>query len=306
MKVSFIVPAYKAKFLKKAIESILAQSFSDFELIIVDDASPENIRQIVSGFDDARISYFRNEHNIGETSLVKQWNHCLQYAKGEYLILAADDDLYAPRFLEQCLALAEKYPQVDVIRSGVEQIDENDSLIGIDGVLPQYCSKYQYVYYWKNATVFTCMGNYMFKTEALKKKRFIEFPFAFGSDIASTIDMAENGMANTEEMLFKFRISSIHLSSNKGYLKQKLEAITMLFTWLKNLNYTEPNNPIDKFCYHHIQWSCLYPKCKYDYYNLVIKNLGFSDLNQINKCTLLTPKDRYGMILRYIRDKFLK
>ncbi|AJW64736.1 Spore coat polysaccharide biosynthesis protein SpsA [Elizabethkingia miricola] len=299
MMVSFILPAYKAKFLKQAIESILLQSYSDFELIIVDDASPEPVQEVVSSFGDPRIKYYRNEQNIGGQSLVKQWNHSIRYAKGKYLVLAADDDLYYPDFLEKCIALAGKYPEADLIRTGVEQIDENNNIIGIDGILPQYCSKYQFVYYWLNAIVFTCIGNYMFKTEVIQKKQFIDFPFAFGSDTASTIDMAENGVANTEEMLFRFRISSIHLSSNKGRLKEKLEAITLLFTWLRNLNYAVPASPIDKFCYDRIQWPSLYPKCKYDYYNLVIKYLPLSKLHWVSKCELITIKDRIQVILRF-------
>ncbi|HAY3507528.1 glycosyltransferase family 2 protein [Elizabethkingia anophelis] len=306
MMVSFILPAYKARFLSQAIDSILKQSYSDLELVIIDDASPENILDVVSSFDDSRISYYRNEKNLGGDSLVKQWNHSIKYAKGEYLILAADDDLYHPDFLKNCVALANKYPQVDLIRSGAEQIDENNVLIGIDGILPEYCSKYQYVYYWLNSTAFTCIGNYMFKASVLEKKQFIDFPFAFGSDTASTIDMAENGIANTEGMLFKFRISSIHLSSNKGRLKEKLEAITLLFTWLKNLNYNVPSNAIDKFCYDRIQWDSLYPKCKYDYYNLVIKYLPFSELSAIKKCELISKKDRFIMIFRYIKDKVMR
>jgi len=62
---SFVLPAYKATFLKEAIESILAQTYGDFELIIVDDASPEDLGSIVGSFHDSRISYHRNAVNIG-------------------------------------------------------------------------------------------------------------------------------------------------------------------------------------------------------------------------------------------------
>ena len=60
-KVSFIMPAYKARFLKEAIASIIAQTFVDWELVVVDDCSPDNLEQIVSKFKDGRIRYFRNE-----------------------------------------------------------------------------------------------------------------------------------------------------------------------------------------------------------------------------------------------------
>jgi glycosyltransferase involved in cell wall biosynthesis len=303
--VSFVLPAYKKRFFRQAIDSILAQSYTNFELIIVDDASPENLEEVVSEYTDSRITYYRNEQNIGGKSLVKQWNHCIQYAKGDYLVLAADDDLYHPEFLSKCVTLAEKYPQVDLIRTGAEQIDENNRLIGIDGILPEYCSKYQYVYCWLKATVFTCIGNYLFKTAVIQQKKFIDFPFALGSDTASTINMAENGVTNTAEMLFRFRISPIHLSSNRGILKEKQEAITLLFEFIRKLNYSLPANPYDRFCYDQIQWNSLYTKCKYDYYNLVIKYLPLSNIGWISNCKLLTAKDKLLMAVRFILRKLI-
>lgn len=60
----------------------------------------------------------------------------------------------------------------------------------------------------------------MFKTQILKERKFIDFPFAFGSDVATTIMMADQGVANTKDMLFQFRISNIHLSSSKSILSQ--------------------------------------------------------------------------------------
>ena len=67
---SFIMPAYKAKFLHKAIDSILKQTFHDFELVIVNDASPEQIKNIVNQFPDKRVRYEENKTNIGGKDLV--------------------------------------------------------------------------------------------------------------------------------------------------------------------------------------------------------------------------------------------
>lgn len=303
---SFILPAYKAKFLKQAINSILSQDYENFELIVVDDCSPENLFEIVSDFSDSRVKYYRNEENIGGVSLVKQWNHSISFAKGEYLILAADDDLYADTFLSTILELINKYPEADLLRSRVELINENNELIGIDGVTPEFTSKYQYLYYWLNSSIITCIGNYVFKTSIIKEKQFIDFPFAFGSDTASTVNMSVNGVANTSEMLFKFRISSIHLSSNKGKLHEKLDANNQLFEWFKSLNYIEPNMPIDLYCFRHTRWSNFYQKYRFDCYNLVIRHLPLKELFIVNKCTLLSKKDKFVLVIRYLKDRFLR
>ena len=64
MKYSFVLPAYKATFFKEAIDSILAQTYKEFELIIVNDASPDDLDSIVNSYSDSRIRYYVNEQNI--------------------------------------------------------------------------------------------------------------------------------------------------------------------------------------------------------------------------------------------------
>ena len=92
VKYSFVLPAYKAKYLNEAIDSILNQTYKDFELIIVNDASPEDIDSIVKRYDDDRIQYYCNEKNLGGTDLIAQWNHSITYAKGEYIGFVDSDD----------------------------------------------------------------------------------------------------------------------------------------------------------------------------------------------------------------------
>ena len=93
-KVSFVLPAYKRRFLHEAIASILSQSYTDFELIVVDDASPENLQEVVDEFHDDRLAYHRNERNIGGKDLVAAWNQAMEYAIGQWCVLASDDDVY--------------------------------------------------------------------------------------------------------------------------------------------------------------------------------------------------------------------
>ncbi len=304
--VSFILPAYKASFLKQAIDSILAQTYSCFELVIVNDHSPENLDEIVYSYDDERIRYFVNAVNLGGSNLVAQWNHCLEFATGSYIVLAADDDLYHPDFLKNCIALAEKYPCVNLIRSRVAQIDSFNNLIGIDSLLPEYCSKYEYFYHWMAGNSFTCIGNLMFKTNVLKEKKFVDFPCAYGSDTATAIMMSREGVANTAEMLFSFRHSSIHLSGSKLYYKEKLRANTLLFQWLARLNYPKPVDCFDVYFFSFMQFHKLYSKCLYDYYNLVIKNLPVYKFYYIKYCIMLSLKDKIFMLFRFCFDKTLR
>jgi len=304
--ISFVLPAYKAVFLRQAIDSILSQSYPRFELIIVNDASPDNLDEIVGSYQDERIRYYKNETNIGGENLVAQWNHCIEFAQGDYIVLAADDDLYHPDFLMKCVELAEEYPSVNLIRTRVEQIDAHNNLVGVDALIPEYCSKYEFLYYWVQGVSFTCIGNYMFKGTVLKERKFIDLPHAFGSDVVSVINLSENGCVNTKEMLFCFRYSPYHLSSGIDHLKEKITAITMEFNYLMNLNYTQPTDRFDYYFFISSNHSILYSKCKYDYYNLVIKRLPFSKVHYIAKCELLTIKDKMMLFFRFCFDKLFR
>lgn len=307
MSVSFVMPAFKRRFLKEAIESIVAQTYPNWELVVVDDCSPENLKAIVEQFDDRRIRYIRNEHNIGGTDLVAQWNHSISYAEGDWLILAADDDIYRPTFCEACLDLVEKHPDVNLVHSSVKQIDENGRYLWDDSILPEYTSRYEYLNAWLRGISFTCIGNFMFRRKSLLDNGgFISFPCAFGSDIATPIREAYNGVANTQDMLFCFRQSSQHLSADSSRFKEKLEAISSLSEWIENIGWPLPDNPKDREFYDIVNPDYLHKKCIYDYFNLVIKYLPAADLLAYLKlCRRATVKNKFIMILRWLKRRFV-
>ena len=89
---SFVMPAYKGQWLSSAVESILAQTYTNIELIVVNDCSPDDLDGTMAQYDDPRIRYYHNKENLGGKYLTKQWEHCIQFARGEYLVIAADDD----------------------------------------------------------------------------------------------------------------------------------------------------------------------------------------------------------------------
>jgi glycosyltransferase involved in cell wall biosynthesis len=98
-RVSVCIPTYLGdKTLGAAIESVLAQTFTDFELIVIDDGSPDDTRAVVERFSDHRIVYLRNEKNLGPQG---NWNRCLEVAVGDYFKLLPHDDLLHPQCLER-------------------------------------------------------------------------------------------------------------------------------------------------------------------------------------------------------------
>lgn len=233
MRYSFILPAYKIDYLKDAIDSILAQSYQDFELVIVDDASPNNLESVVNQYNDKRILFYKNEVNIGGGNLVLNWNKCIKYAKGDYVILASDDDIYSPFFLQQVDNRIEEYPDVDIVRARVNRIDPNGTITDIEQVYKPYMPFSEFVFYWSKGII-NCIANYVFKrTTLLKAGGFVDMPCAWFSDDITVVNMSSNGIAITEDALFYFRTSDKSVSWNfdKKTIKKKWLANGMFYKW---------------------------------------------------------------------------
>ena len=109
--VSVCIPTFNRRgYLTEAVESVLAQSFGDFELVIADDASTDDTAEAVMAFGDPRIRYFRNDRNIG----VPNWLNAVANAVGRYCAFLSDDDKWAPTLLERLVPPLDDNPDVDV------------------------------------------------------------------------------------------------------------------------------------------------------------------------------------------------
>lgn len=292
--ISFVMPAYKPQFLKQAIDSIVMQSFQDWELIIVDDCSPYNLNKIVSAYTDTRIRYYKNSQNIGGNNLVMQWNHSIQYATGQWIVLAADDDVYVSDFCLQVNKLTQAHPLVNLIRTRVVIIDEDGNPGWRDRTFPEFIDKYEYLDNWIDNKAFICVGNFAFRRTALMDiGGFIDFPCAFNSDIATPIALSANGVANSEDILFQFRNSNIHLSAHGTHPLERIAAVTQFYEWLSKLDYITRSQ---KF---------LHKKCVYDYFNQVIRYSPFSQLFKYLKlCTKASAMEKAVMAARWFKQKY--
>ncbi len=125
--VSVIVPNYNhAAYLCYRIDSILAQTFQDFELIILDDCSTDNSRDVLLEYENhPKVSHIIfNDRNGGST--FRQWNKGIELVKGKYIWIAESDDMAAPEFLETVVKEFEKRPAVGLIYTASKLIDENN------------------------------------------------------------------------------------------------------------------------------------------------------------------------------------
>ncbi|MGD0128015.1 MAG: glycosyltransferase [Terriglobia bacterium] len=126
-KVTVCLPTFnKARYLPAAIESVLAQEFRDYELLVVDDASPVDPTSLVLSFRDSRIRYSRNPHNLG---LVENWNHCLGMARGDYAMIFHDDDVMLPGLLRREVEILESNPGVVLVHTAAQAIDAGGTVL---------------------------------------------------------------------------------------------------------------------------------------------------------------------------------
>lgn len=126
MLVSVIVPNYNyARYLPSRIASILNQTFTDFELILLDDASTDDSARILEDYkDNSHVTHIViNENNTG--SPFQQWMKGILLAQGKYIWIAEADDLAEPSFLETCVHLAESYEDTSICYVGSLLMDEN-------------------------------------------------------------------------------------------------------------------------------------------------------------------------------------
>ncbi len=133
--VSVIVPNYNhARFLRKRIDSVLQQTFQDFELILLDDCSTDDSRSILSSYAaDPRVRIEFNDANSGST--FKQWNTGVRLAHGEYVWIAESDDYADERFLERLVAVLDAAPQVVFVNCRSWRVYADDR---VDGYADSY------------------------------------------------------------------------------------------------------------------------------------------------------------------------
>ncbi|MCK4236674.1 MAG: glycosyltransferase family 2 protein, partial [Candidatus Krumholzibacteria bacterium] len=125
-RVSIGIPVYNGeRYIAGTIDSILAQTFRDFELIISDNASTDGTSTICRRYAaaDERVRYFRNERNLGAA---KNFNLLFTHARGEYFKWAAADNLIEPTFLERCVEVLDARPDAVVAYTKCKQINDFD------------------------------------------------------------------------------------------------------------------------------------------------------------------------------------
>lgn len=277
-------------------------------MIIVDDASPYHLESIVNQYNDNRIVFHRNENNIGGKNLVSNWNKCIKYAKGEYVVLASDDDIYSPFFLQQVDERIKDYPNVDIIRSRVNRIDSDGIITDIEQIYKPFMPFSEFVFYWSKGII-NCIANYAFKrTALLDAGGFVDMPCAWYSDDITIVNMSVNGIATTDDALFYFRTSdkSISWTFNKETIRKKWKANGMFYQWFNDTIIpkmrTLPQNDIE-ILYQKNAIFNVRNRVKTMYSQLIARyphSHFFEAIKMITSVTILYKKEKVHLFIDYL------
>jgi glycosyltransferase involved in cell wall biosynthesis len=120
-RVSICIPTYnRANIIAATVDTILAQSYTDFELVVVDNCSTDGTQEIINGIKDSRLRFVRNEYNCG---LILNQNRAIEEGQGEFIAVLHDHDFYHPDLVKRSVDILDGNPGVGVVCSGMHLVD---------------------------------------------------------------------------------------------------------------------------------------------------------------------------------------
>lgn len=229
--VSVILPAYNGeKFIGKAIQSVLQQTLSDFELIIINDGSTDHTESIIYEFKDPRIIYRQNPENKG---LIYSLNSAISLAKGKYIARMDADDICLPERLATQKAFLEQHEDIAVVATTIDLVNEKDEKNGVWELDRKTITPVQI----KKAILRqNCIAHptIMIRSEIIKQLKYKEYQKNI-EDYDLWLRLLNHGykIAKLAEPLLLYRVhdtsvTSIHLKKTNPFFKHFLMKIKFL------------------------------------------------------------------------------
>ncbi len=196
--ISIIMPAYNAeKYIKESMDSVLSQSFKNWELLIINDGSQDNTETIIKSYDDKRIILV-SQQNDGVSSAR---NRGLEIAQGKYITFLDADDTFPKDSLKSRFEYLEVNPDIDLVDGVVEVQDEN-----LDKIIREYKPYYQ--------------GELLPELLRLNDKVFLGICYFFKSSLAKDLRFNES-ITHGEDLLFYIQLSN-SCNIKYSYVKEKI------------------------------------------------------------------------------------
>lgn len=222
--VSVVMPVYNGeKFLKESIESILNQTYKNFEFIIVNDASTDNSEKIIKYYEkkDKRIKYFKNKKNLGQSESVKKG---INFSKGKYFFKLDNDDIADKSRLKKIVDFFENNQEYIVVGSNIKIINEKSKVVGTR-IYPKTDKDIRKCLFYKSPFAFPATGIRMKYLKKVIRKNKLIFKFKYANDYLLWYELLKLGKGlNFNDFLLSYRISEYQAKSKKTK-EQLLETI---------------------------------------------------------------------------------
>lgn len=210
-KVTVLMAVYNGElFLREAIESILSQTFRDFEFLIINDGSTDGTRDILLSYYDTRIRLVHNEQNIG---LTKSLNRGLGLARGVYVARQDADDISLPRRLEKQVTFLDEHTDVVILGTQAENIDRHGNVCSrrvSSKASSELAIRWQLLF--SNPIIHTSV---MFHSAVVRQHGGYDECFASSQDFELWSRLLYNyGVRNLKEVLVRYRVYNTAASTN--------------------------------------------------------------------------------------------
>lgn len=245
--ISVLLPVYNGeKFLKEAIDSVLCQSFTSFELLIIDDGSTDDSCNIVLGYHDSRIRFLRNEKNIG---LINTLNKGLEIAKGNYLARIDADDYMHPTRLEQQVHFLDANKDYVLVGSSVQLVRDG---IEIEGDILKYYSDHDDIVFSMSFYCPFIHPSIMLRMGIVRERQLkFDLGYLHAEDYEFWTRIVRYGKVyNLDENLTYYRVHSNQISNvHLDLQKKQMKKIQVKFLNENLLNFNEQ----EKLCLFFIE-----------------------------------------------------
>jgi len=231
-KVSVIIPKHnRAALVIEAIDSVLAQTYKDFELIVVDDGSTDNTQDALKGYAD-RIRYIYQENQRRSEAR----NTGIKAASGEYIAFLDDDDLWLPQKLEKQVTFLDAHPGIGLVHTFTDAIDITGRIIEKErkSRLQFYKKSMKLGYTYEGMSRFSALfvSSLMLRSRCLKNVGLFDPPTEAYEDWDFTLRFAlEYRIGIIPELLVKFRIHKVHTTADeftRGRINTSIKHFTLL------------------------------------------------------------------------------
>ncbi len=238
-ELAIIIPAYKTRFLAKALASVSTQTAKNFQIYVFDDGSPNPVKAISH---DALMNngdnwvYQRFDLNLGGSALTKHYDRCVKSTKEPWIWLFADDDIMEEGCVAACWkTIQETAARYDVYCFDSIDIDSYDRVVALHPLLPDWESWKQFAYFFFSGDRVVPQQAMVFSRVAYKKLgAFVEFPVGWASDQATLMALAgENGIKQIPGPKVRSRRSGENISSvgSAAISSKKLQATMQFMRW---------------------------------------------------------------------------